>query len=339
MKEFIILGKTFVKFTNPSDNVWEVSRIVDLSDDDLQGIVDRNIKSGKSIFIYDCHNPKDTREIVGEIDEITFDNGIKASIQWNDKGKSILASESRYPSVELAPNSEDATVWDLVCVAMVGEPASKDVDVLELNALENNYEGDHKMDEMIKEVIEEGLKDPDSMRVKLTEMITEDPTKMALIIDAFVDTLKEGASVEESEEVVELAQDEKDKKDESIGTAESDEKKGDDTELEKDKKKEDLESKEKKAGEELTALAYEYGAKFGKGVPTANSLSQAVELFKDLMKTKLTKSEKQELAFAKLEFVGKKQDLTAEELSAIEGGVKKEIVNPATQLGNAFRGM
>lgn len=343
MKEYIVLGNSFVKFTNPNDNEWVVNRVVDLDNDTLQGIVDRAITSGKVIYVYDRHNPKDTREIVGEVEHMSFDNGIKTAIKWNDLGTSILEKESRYPSVELRPCDDDESKWDLIAIAMVGEPASKDVDILELSALENENKGENRMDDMIKELVEGGIQDPEKMRIALTEMTTEDPTKISLVIDAFADTfsemLKDKVEVKEEVEGEDLESEEKRKVDEGAGFREADRKDEDVKKKETSEERkedegtgfrdEDLMSKEKKDSEELTALAYEHGAEYDKGVPTAESLRSAIDVYLELAKTKLSKTYKQELAFKELKFVGKKEPVQPEDLSALDN-------NPQLTPGEEF---
>lgn len=326
IKDHKILGDSFVKFINPNDNEWVVNRVVDLTEDQLKGIVDRCVKNGKVIFVYDRHNPKDSREIVGEIEDIKYDNGIIAGIKWNEFGEKILAEQSRYPSVELAPNEFDDSLYELMAVAMVGEPASKDVDLLELTSIENK--GGLKMDEMIKEIIGEGMKDPESMRIKLTELVTEDPTKASLIIDAIADTFKEYTTKEDIK-VEELDEEEV----EEVTVEEDEEEEGE--ELAKEELK--IEKKEdKKAVENLTALAYEFASKHGMGVPTAKSLSKAIDTFKDLMNAKKMKNEtRTEIAFKELRFVKASNPVSQEELSAFDGKANNTI-SASDQLGNFF---
>ncbi|MGL4897161.1 MAG: hypothetical protein ACRC31_01845 [Cetobacterium sp.] len=320
-KEFIILGKQFIKYTSENDNEWVVTDIIDLTEDVLKGIVER---VDKTIFVYDRHNPKDTRVIVGETDNIVYENGIKATIKWNELGKDILSDETRYPSVELAPNIEDPTKYDLIAIAMVGEPASKEVDKLELSILK---EGGLNMDEMIKELVEKSFTDPESMRKELTEKVTEDATLMPLLIDAFMDAIIEhqaekseddGTDDVEVKENIDLASDSED-----------------DKEDDKDASKE--EEVEVKTREELTALAYEHGVRFNMGVPTAESLSKAIDIFLELKDSKKLKdADKKEIAFNQLKFVTSKKDVSAEELSAYKGEKPKELLDPATQFGDAM---
>ncbi len=347
-KEYKVLGTSFVKFTNPTTNTWQVTRIVDLSAAQLQTIVDG--VGDKVVFVYDRHNPKDTREIVGEVSNIKYDDGVVVAIKWNDYGKEILTDESRYPSVELSVTDDDN--YKLLAIAMVGEPASSDVDILELNIQE-----EHKKMTLKKLIAAAGNKE--TLKQQLLDSAIDDPKKAyAALVDSIMDAIDETDFVATDGEVEELDESEEERHlDEGAGYREADRKdedvhkKEDEAERHEDegtglrdyfedRKNEELAKEECSAVEELTALAYEYGVRYDKGTPTALSLSEAVKIFKELLPIKsMAAQRKKEIAFSELKFI-KPAAKQSEELSAIDNAPGKKApaeITAAEQFGNAMR--
>lgn len=308
-KEFVVLGKDFIKYLQDSANGYEISKIHEFGDGELEDIANHAINNGKVIFIYDKHLPKGEREIVGEVSEIRYDNNtIKMIPKWNELGTKILESETRYPSVELVPRVEDTSKYQMYAIAMVGEPSSTEVDKLELSSteiIEEANEGGLKMDEQIKEIIEAGKADPEKMRQGLTTLIGDDPTLMALVIDAFADALLEQGTAEPAEEETD--------EEEVVETEQLQQ-----TETPAEPKKEDKEKDVEKKAEELSATILNYGYKFGLGLPRFESMADAIKDYTQNLNKKMSEAKRKESAFAKILWENPVKEVKAEDLGATE---------------------
>ena len=316
MENQLILGREFVKYEQTSDNTYEINEVVSVSDGMLNQLVNNYIERDKVIAIYDCHRPKETRQVVGEVVSLTSSNeGILAKIKWNDLGTVILENQTRYPSVEL--NVDKKGEYFIFAVAMVCEPASEEVKELELSSIQYEDLKEVTMDEAIRKIVEENINDKEAMKEKLLEIATADPSTLAIIMDILTDEMPKVEVKEEVKEEEMLESEEERKEDDIIDDKE-------DIEDDEEDLARDLESSEKK-DEELTSIAMELGARGYLGVPTAGSLTKAIKHYRQHLVGGYEEKEAFEKFQTSLSFIGgsKGREVTAIELDSYAG--KKEV--------------
>ena len=326
MENQLILGREFVKYEQTSDNTYEINEVVSVSDGMLNQLVNNYIERDKVIAIYDCHRPKETRQVVGEIVSLTSSNeGILAKIKWNDLGTVILENETRYPSVEL--NIDKKGEYFIFAVAMVCEPASEEVKELELSSIQYEDLKEVTMDEAIRKIVEENIDDKEAMKEKLLEIATADPSTLAIILDILTDEMPKVEVKEEVKEEEMLESEEERKEDDIIDDKEDI--KDDEEDLARD-----LESSEKK-DEELTSIVMETGARSNLGIPTAKSLKDGVKNYRMMRTGGFEVKESVEKLLTCIKYIGgsKEREATALEL---ESYTDKKQVSQGEKAYNFF---